>query len=525
MHSAHPSCGPSLHYLDTQEYLIAKQPCIEISAGEAAGFGFVLKGSAKFTLRTGEHQRTAKATYGEIFFIPPDCICSVQSSDKQPVQIIHIRFTIDGLDHNCNDAGYHPFHNYFLQRDGLRLCRFRMPRVRGWVQDLLNESSQRPPDRSLSFQVQSYFYAIAAEWMAVMERPKLSDDGLTDYVAQFKQSMLEHCGTSPDIEEIARLSGVSYTHFYQVFKRLTGLSPLQWITVIRMNESLRLLANKPSTIMEVAHSVGYSDELYFSRQFKKHIGLSPTKYAACAKTRVANLCPVFRGDLSVLGLTPVLELRREWYDDPDKEKYYQQIERCQPDVIITAPVADEVYDTLSHIAPVMMIRWKGYPWKERLLQISRTLNIPTVAEWWLSYFQSKVEHARGHLQEHLGEEPFLVVSALEPFYRVYGLQRTKMKDLFYDELQLRPPECAHEIAFLDVKTLAEVATLDCGNIIVLAPVSLSDEDCIRLEEEWLELKRNRRQKRCIFIRHEEPLLYNASFYEGLLDQFVDQLIG
>ncbi|MFH5187282.1 helix-turn-helix domain-containing protein [Paenibacillus sp. TAB 01] len=373
--------------------------------------------------------------------------------------------------------------------------------------------------------MQSYLYAIASEFMAVLEKPKVTDDDLTDYVTQIKQSILEHCSAQLDIEEVALLSGSSYTRFYQVFKKHTGLSPLKFLTNTRLNESLRLLANAPASIMEVAHSVGYSDELYFSRLFKKHMGLSPTEYAACAKTRVANLCPVFRGDLAVLGLTPVLELQREWFSDPHKDKYYQRIEQSRPGIIFTSPVADEVYNTLSQIAPVVMIKWKGYSWKERLLQISRRLQIPTVAEWWLAYFQMKVEHARGHLREHLGDEPFLVVSAFEPFYRVYGLQRIKMKDLFYDELQVKAPASAEQITFLDVQSLAEVASLDCNNILILAPDSVSDEDCIQMEEEWLQLKRSRQQKRCIFIRHEEPLLYNASFYERLMNQFVDQLIG
>jgi hypothetical protein len=136
----------------------------------------------------------------------------------------------------------------------------------------------------------------------------------------------------------------------------------------------------------------------------------------------------------------------------------------------------------------------------------------------------KVENARGHIRRQLGDKPYLIVSVCKSFYRVYGMQRKKIKDLFYDELQMTPPASVHQISFLDVATLDKVAALDCDNILFLVPASYSDEHCIKLEEDWLQLKRNRRKKHCIFIRHEEPLLYNASFYESLIDQLVNDLI-
>ncbi|OXM84832.1 helix-turn-helix domain-containing protein [Paenibacillus rigui] len=521
MHPVQPLRELTLQYIDTCEYKVPQHRSHETMTEEYEAFGFVLKGAVQVTLTAGQQQRTAKISFGDVFFLPSSSLCTIRNKEKQPAQVILIRFLTSM---RPAGAGTASLFGAFLPQKDLKLHRFRMPRIYSWIQDLWNEGLQQQ-EPSQYFQVQSYLYAIAAECMSAAGKPSVTDDHLIDYVHQVKQQMVEHCGAPMDVEEMARLSGASYTRFYQVFKKHTGHSPLQYMTVARMNKALRLLANGPSSVTEVAHAVGYPDELYFSRLFKKHMGLSPTEYAACAKTRVANLCPVFGGDFKVLGLSPVLELQREWYTDSNKDKYYKQIEQCKPDLIFTAPVAEDVYRILSQIAPVVMIQWKGYSWKKRLQQIGSRLGIPTVAERWLAYFQVKVEHARGHLQRHLGEEPFLVVSALKPFYRVYGLQRMKVKDLFYDELRVKPPAAAEQITFWDVDSLADIASLDCGNILILAPASLPDEHCIRMEEEWLQLKRSRRQKHCIFIRHEEPLLYNASFYEGLMDQFVDHFIG
>ncbi|CAG7644278.1 helix-turn-helix domain-containing protein [Paenibacillus allorhizosphaerae] len=520
MGSLELSGGLALQYSDTQEYKMDSRYGVVIANEPYGAFGFVMKGSVKVTLEAESRGRTGKAAYGEVFYVPPHCRCTMQSSDKQTCHVMMIRFYFSGRE--PSESSSLEMSALLGRTDELRLHRFRMPRVRSWAQDLLSNRSGEDP--SFYYLVHSYLYVIAAEFMAHLTKSKDKDVDLTDYVLQIKQHMLEHSDAPMDIEEIARLSGASPARFYQVFKQHTGLSPLQFITMAKLNESLRLLASSTLSVTEAAQAVGYPDPLYFSRLFKKHMGLTPTDYAVLAKKRVANLCPVFRGDLAVLGITPVLELPREWYDAPDKDKFVKQIEYCRPELIFTAPVPDELYATLSQLCPVVMITWKGYPWKARLREIGGVLHMPTVVERWLSYFEMKLDYARYHIRRHLDSNPYLVVSVFEPFYRVYGTQRIKMSDLFYGELHIMPPVSAQQISFLDTPSFEEVAELDCDGILLLVPASITDDACIKLEEEWLRLKRHRPRKHCIIIRHEEPLLYNASFYEGLIDQFVNTLL-
>ncbi|WP_248930200.1 helix-turn-helix domain-containing protein [Paenibacillus hamazuiensis] len=516
MEQRQPFCGHSLRYMGAQELKLEMGKNEELSSGGHILFGFVLKGSVRVTLQAGERRKNGQMHYGELFFVPANCRCSIFNNDKQQVCVVLMRCAGDGQD-GANCALPAPFG----RSEELRLYHLRMPRIQRWVADFLNEYWQH--DWALFYRVHAQLYAIAAELAAFMGKPRGADDDLLDYVVQMKQTMLQQYGEPMDIERMAQLSGASSARFYKAFKQHTGLSPLQFMTSVRLNESLRLLARHSSSVMEVAHTIGYPDELYFSRLFKKHMGITPTEFASCSRTRVANLCPVFRGDLAVLGITPVLELPRAWYSDPVKEPYLKQIASCRPELIFTAPVEDEVYEKLSQICPVVMIKWKGYSWKERLVQIGSTLNIPTVARRWLAYFQAKADNARKQVERRLGDEPFLVVSVYEAMFRLYGMQRIKIRDLFYDELGVKPPAAVSQIAFLDVPSLHDIAALDCDNVLFLAPNSMTDESCCGIEEEWLHLKRNRSKKRCIFIRHEEPLLYNAAFYESLIDQLVNDL--
>jgi AraC-like DNA-binding protein len=404
--------------------------------------------------------------------------------------------------------------------EDFQLYNFRMPQVRSWIQDFMSDCGSGEP--ALLYQLQSHLYAMAAAFMTLVQKPKELEEGLQGYVEQTRQYMLEQYHRDMDMEELARLSGSSSSRFYQAFRRHTGLSPNKFITKARLDASLSMLAGTRAPIIDVAHSVGYPDEYYFSRLFKKHMGMAPTEYAACAQRRIASLSPVFHGDLSVLGITSQVTLKRGWSDSP--EKALKQLEHCQPELILTSPVSGELYRALSEFAPVVMLHWKKMSWKERLLVISGHLGLTSVAERWLSYFDMKVENARIHIRNHLGNEPVLLVRASEERFRVFGMQRQKMKDLFYDDLQVTPPDPARHIATMDATSLTELAALDCDNVLFLVDKLESEAYCTQLEDRWRQLRKGRRKKHCLFIRHVDPLLYNAAVHESLVDQTVQHLM-
>lgn len=80
-----------------------------------------------------------------------------------------------------------------------------------------------------------------------------------------------------NIDQLAAELGYHRTHFSKIFKELIGVSPYQFLTEVRMKQAARLL-HEMLTIQEIASSVGYQDPLYFSKQFKKYYGISPSEY-------------------------------------------------------------------------------------------------------------------------------------------------------------------------------------------------------------------------------------------------------
>lgn len=72
------------------------------------------------------------------------------------------------------------------------------------------------------------------------------------------------------------LCGISDAYFRRIFLKEFGVNPSQYITEKRLSQAKSLIDNGDfDSISEIALSVGYSDPLYFSRQFKKRYGISP----------------------------------------------------------------------------------------------------------------------------------------------------------------------------------------------------------------------------------------------------------
>ena len=55
------------------------------------------------------------------------------------------------------------------------------------------------------------------------------------------------------------------------------IRPINYLIKYRLEQAIKLLKEEEYTIQEVAALVGYSDPLYFSRIFKKHVGYSPSQ--------------------------------------------------------------------------------------------------------------------------------------------------------------------------------------------------------------------------------------------------------
>jgi AraC family transcriptional regulator of arabinose operon len=85
------------------------------------------------------------------------------------------------------------------------------------------------------------------------------------------------------LEAFARVAGLSVSHFSELFREQVHQSPLSYFTQLKIRAACRLLDLSGKSIKVVAVETGYNDPYYFSRVFKKIMGISPEKYRAIKK--------------------------------------------------------------------------------------------------------------------------------------------------------------------------------------------------------------------------------------------------
>ena len=108
------------------------------------------------------------------------------------------------------------------------------------------------------------------------------DKYVTDDKRQIIMRAVEYISQSPaeDItnDTLASVCGMSTVYFRKLFRQIMGISPMAYAKQLRIEKAKEMLSTDYGTLTSVAHSLGYSGLYDFSRDFKKHTGVPPSKY-------------------------------------------------------------------------------------------------------------------------------------------------------------------------------------------------------------------------------------------------------
>ncbi|MBD3919483.1 response regulator [Paenibacillus sp. PR3] len=98
-------------------------------------------------------------------------------------------------------------------------------------------------------------------------------------VEEVKSYILNHYGNEElRIEEMAKSVHMNYNHLCYVFKKETSITINDYLTELRIAKAKELFDQGVKVVQYVASQVGYADANYFSKCFKKYIGITPSKY-------------------------------------------------------------------------------------------------------------------------------------------------------------------------------------------------------------------------------------------------------
>lgn len=90
----------------------------------------------------------------------------------------------------------------------------------------------------------------------------------------------ENYSTAMDVDELASTARMSRSTFYQHFRSVTAMSPLQYQKLIRLQEARRLMLSEQLDAATAGHRVGYGSPSQFSREYSREFGASPSRDVA-----------------------------------------------------------------------------------------------------------------------------------------------------------------------------------------------------------------------------------------------------
>ncbi|MHA7578958.1 AraC family transcriptional regulator [Paenibacillus vandeheii] len=329
-------------------------------------------------------------------------------------------------------------------------------------------------------------------------------------LAKVKRYMDEHYDEPLSIADLAHKANISAKYFVDLFKKTYGQSAMEYLTDLRINRAKRYLKETGYKLREIALRVGYSDEYYFSRKFKKEVGVSPSDYAKNARKRIATCSSSIIGQLLALNVMPVaapidpkwtayyynahrteIQSHLRLTDPYTSLRFEANVERLihiRPDAVVgTDQISDQDQAKLAEIAPCCFVPKYHLDWRAQLRMIAAFLEREEQAEQWISVYNQRVEKARNSVQQKVGREKVIVV-------RVYGqhlylYRNPGIEEVLYNNgLQL---ETYPDVQTNTPLTLEQLATLNPDRILVMVcPEAASRAYWLSLQHSpvWRQLK-------------------------------------
>lgn len=119
------------------------------------------------------------------------------------------------------------------------------------------------------------WHQIGQQPFARLARTRQVDDAL---IARCQVWIADHYHEPAPVAAMTRLSGLAERSFKRRFELATGMAPLEYVLTLRLEEAKQMLEKSDEPIESIANQVGYEDAGFFSRLFRRHVGLTPAQY-------------------------------------------------------------------------------------------------------------------------------------------------------------------------------------------------------------------------------------------------------
>lgn len=218
---------------------------------------------------------------GDLVIIPPGTIHQIQQTGDRSAYYFNILFKFNLLE---PDEESYMFKKYFyplLNENGIKHYH---PCGSSLNNDLLPIVNHLIVNREKKYENQEL--VIKSKLFLIIE--KLQSAIKNDFPQQKASSTFsrlkpvltkidEHYGEDISVLEAAELCAMSETYFMKFFKKMTGMTFIEYLNTVRLEKAQIMLKGSAKSVSEIAEECGYHNFSYFIRTYKNHFGTTPNQ--------------------------------------------------------------------------------------------------------------------------------------------------------------------------------------------------------------------------------------------------------
>ncbi len=203
----------------------------------------------------------------QLFIIPPGVLAYYQASTEHPWHYMWLQFHGPKSSELLQMAGLTQKHPVFIANGNTQS-----------IEDCFLHILDHPTEEYTCMGKLYEFF----QQLITLSGNQSSSVTETDPALKYSQMVINYISEKYSepihIQEIANYCGLDRTYLGKLFKKATGRTPKEYLIQFRMNHAKQLLQDPGIPIRYVGYSIGYSDQLTFSKLFRQETGMSPTQY-------------------------------------------------------------------------------------------------------------------------------------------------------------------------------------------------------------------------------------------------------
>jgi len=167
---------------------------------------------------------------------------------------------------------------------------FRNPQVwtdvRNGLRDLMRWWGSQPPELLLAENAMERVLLLSIREHG-LQNQRIVDERIQSVVAYINRRL----GEDLSVEELARVAGLSPSRLAHLFREMTGLSPMKFLEIHRIDRAKHLLLTSDLPVQEIGLNFGFPNAQHFSVRFRSLTGQSPSAFRQAPKKRFGELSP------------------------------------------------------------------------------------------------------------------------------------------------------------------------------------------------------------------------------------------